>query len=607
MTLRSVSRHRWALFRYRAPHLFLLIFCLVWLSDADAGPAVEVEITGIDGELLNNVREQLDIAQLVEKPTLIPLPSVEEEPEDEVSDSGVRRVHRLANRQIRQALQPFGYYDPQIKSSLRKTEEGWFARYEIEPGPPTLVATIDIEVQGDGKEDEGIQRVVESTMLKTGQRLQHSHYENTKAGLLKAALKAGYLDAGYVKSELRVFPSQHRSEITLIVDTGPRYYFGDVQVEQDILDPDFVAKFVKIEPGEPFDTERLLTLQLALSDSGYFARVEVEIKREAAQDFHIPIVIRTSPAKKRRYGIGLGFGTDTGPRVKLATEQRRINRRGHSIISDILLSQIKQSIGTQYRVPIGNVTSDRLVYSASATSETVADDGDSDRFTLGVSRNESWRQFERRLYVRFEREDFSLGEDDDTVKYVIPGATLSQLKADNVLFPRRGYSWSVDLRGAAALLISETSFTRTEASGRIVYPLGERGRFLFRLQLGATGVEDFAELPSSERFFAGGDQSVRGYGYQKLGPTDDSGENIGGRYLAVGSAEADYLFWKKFGAAVFVDAGNADDEFPPDPQIGAGIGLRWRSPVGMLRVDLAHPFSDSDDDLRIHISIGPDL
>jgi translocation and assembly module TamA len=163
------------------------------------------------------------------------------------------------------------------------------------------------------------------------------------------------------------------------------------------------------------------------------------------------------------------------------------------------------------------------------------------------------------------------------------------------------------MRGAAALLVSDTTFIRGEASGRAVYPVAERARALFRLQVGGMAVEDFSNLPTTERFYAGGDRSVRGYKYQTLGPSDESGENTGGRYLLTGSIEADYLIWKKWGGAIFIDAGNADDDFPPNLEIGAGAGLRWRTPVGMLRLDFAHPFSNSDDNLRIHVSIGPDL
>jgi translocation and assembly module TamA len=584
----------------------LVIAGIALAALAQASERVSVEITGIEDELLDNVTAQLGIAQLDKKTRLLPLPSVDEQ-ETEVSEASVRSLHRAAPSEIRKALQPFGYYSPAIKSRLQREGDQWIASYRVNPGEPTLVTSLELGIQGDGRDNPQLRRVLESTRLTAGQRLQHVHYEQTKAALVKAALAAGYLDAKFARSEIRVHPRRHQAEIALFLDTGHRYYFGDIRIEQQILDPSLISRFVKIERGMPFDTEKLLTLQLALDDSGFFSRVEVDIQRQAAQDFHIPITIKTAPAKKWRFGTGLGFGTDTGPRLTLAAERRRINRRGHSIVADTLLSGIEQTVGAQYKIPIGNLVSDRLIFSAKTTWEDVADDGESRRLTLGINRNEKWRKFQRQLYIRFEREDFTIGEDDEIVNYFIPGATLSRLKADNVLFPRRGYSWSADVRGAAALLVSDTTFIRGEATGRAAWPLGKRGRALFRLQAGGMAVGDFAELPTTERFYAGGDRSVRGYKYESLGPEDESGENTGGRYLLTGSTEVDYLFGKKWGAAVFIDAGNADDDFPPNLEIGAGIGLRWRTPVGMLRVDLAHPFSNSDDNLRLHISIGPDL
>jgi len=590
----------------RLSRKLLITACIGLAAFVHAAERADVQITGIEGELLDNVTAQLGIAQLVRKTTLIPLPSVVGE-EDEVSEVSLRRLHRAAPSEIRKALQPFGYYSPTIKSSLERTDERWLASYRIDPGEPTLVENVELGIQGDGRDNADLRKVLESTQLATGLRLQHVHYEETKAALIKAALAAGYLDAKFLRSEVRVDPRRRKAGIALILDTGHRYYFGDIRIEQQILNPSMISSFIKIERGMPFNTDKLLKLQLALDDSGFFSRVEVDIRRKAAEDFHIPILIKTEPAKKWRFGTGLGFGTDTGPRVTLAAERRRINRRGHSIVADSLLSGIEQSVGAQYKIPIGNLVSDRLVFSSEATWEDVADDGESRRLTLGISRNEKWRTFQRQLYIRFEREDFTIGEDDQIVNYFIPGMTLSRLKADNVLFPRRGYSWSADVRGAAALLVSDTTFIRAETTGRAAWPLGEKARALFRLQAGGMAVGDFAELPTTERFFAGGDRSVRGYKYQSLGPTDESGENTGGRYLLTGSVEADYLIWKKWGAAVFIDAGNADDDFPPNLEVGAGAGLRWRTPVGMLRLDFAHPFSSSDDDLRIHISIGPDL
>ena len=587
---------------------FLLIaLTLIWTTASLAEPRVELEISGLDKALEENVRAHLAIARLVPQTGLIPFnPFEQDQPPLAITESNVRRLHRLATEEIGEALQPFGYYEPVVQAQLVHDGDTWRALYQVDTGPPTRIDQLDIQISGAGQTHDSILAAGDATRLQTGEQLLHSDYEATKQALLQAALAAGFLDARYQRAELRILKARHLAQVQLLLDTGPRYFFGPISIEQDILDPDFVQQFVHIEQGAPFNTDALLELQLALSDSGYFSRVEVTPRRAAASDFHVPVVITTKPAKPRRYAFGLGYGTDTGPRLSLVTEFRRINKRGHSVFADIRLSEILQSVGAQYKIPIGNLVSDRLIFSSRADFETFADGGSSDRYTLGISRNEEWRSLQRRLYMNYQHENFSLGDDDDTVNFFIPGFTLSQLRADNILFPRRGYSWSADLRGTPGL-ISDTTFARIELAGQRVFPLGKRGRLLLRSRLGALSVEDFSRLPTTERFFAGGDQSVRGYGYQKLAPEDDSGDVVGGQYLAVGSIELDYLFVGNFGAAVFIDSGNADDEFLPSLKTGAGIGFRWRSPVGMLRIDIAHPFDDPDDNYRLHITIGPNL
>jgi translocation and assembly module TamA len=587
---------------------FLFIaWALFWTVPSLAAPRVELEISGLDAELQENVRAHLGIARLVPQTGLIPfMPFEQDQPVLAITESNVRRLHRRASDEIGQALQPFGYYEPQVQAQLTRDGDTWQALYHVDTGPPTRIDEVDIQISGAGQAHDSILKARQASRLQRGERLLHSDYEMTKQALLQAALAAGYLDARYQRAELRILKAQHSAQVHLLLDTGPRYFFGPINIEQDILDTNFVQQFVHIEPGAPFNTDVLLELQLALSDSGYFSRVEVTPQRAAAADFHVPVVITTEAAKPRRYAYGLGYGTDTGPRLSLVSEVRRINRRGHSVLADIRLSEILQSVGAQYRIPIGNLVSDRLIFSSRADFETIADDGSSDRYTLGISHNEAWGPLQRRLYMNYQHEDFSLGEDDGRVDFFIPGFTLSTLRADDILFPRRGYSWSADLRGAPGL-ISDTSFARIELAGQRVFPLGNRGRLLLRSRLGAMSVGDFNSLPTTERFFAGGDQSVRGYDYQKLAPEDESGEIVGGQYLATGSVELDYLFVGNFGAAVFVDSGNAADEFLPSLKTGAGIGFRWRSPVGMLRIDIAHPFDDPDHDYRLHITFGPAL
>jgi translocation and assembly module TamA len=588
--------------------LAIWLLCLLPVRVAVAEPSIELDISGVEGPLLDNVRAHLSLSQYVRNGLPLPLPLIGgKTPPKLPSADQIRSLHRRAVKEIQAALQPYGYYDPVIESSLEQRGERWIAHFRIDHGKPVLIEAVDVAVTGAGQGESAIKAQLARVPLHIGSRLIHPDYDAFRAGLLRVALDAGYLDARYTKSDLRVYPEGHRAGVVLHLDTGPRYYFGPVTIEQDILAPDFVSRYVTFHQGEPFDTARLLKLQLALGDSGYFDQVELDARREQAQDSQVPVVVHTMPAVHTRYKLGLGYGTDTGPRVSLGADYLRLNRYGHGLNSNLRVSPYEQTATVNYTIPIRNLVTDRLVIGGSVDNSTdIAQGGNSRSYKFGVSQNVSLGSIQRNLYINYLHESFVLGSESDTVDFVIPGVSLSQLKSDNVLFPRRGYSWSVDLHGAPGV-ISATRFARVDAALRGVYPVSDHARLIGRTELGATTVEDFSSLPASERFFAGGDQSVRGYDYQTLAPLDSTGAVVGGRYLAVASLELDYLFAGNFGAAVFVDTGNAGDHFLPQPKTGAGIGFRWRSPVGMLRIDLAHPFDDPDSSYRIHISIGPAL
>lgn len=230
--------------------LLFFIACIACATIVRASENLKVEISGIEGELLDNVNTQLGIAQLARQTALISLPSADKG-DSEITEASIRRLHRAAKAEIRGALQPFGYYAPTIDSNLQRTDQGWVASYQIDPGEATIVDTVDLGIQGEGSDNTGLKKVLEATRFGSGQRLQHSHYEETKAALIKAALQAGYLDARFTRSEIRVDPRHNRADIALMLDTGHRYYFGDIHIDQQILDPSFLSGFVEIERGMP--------------------------------------------------------------------------------------------------------------------------------------------------------------------------------------------------------------------------------------------------------------------------------------------------------------------------------------------------------------------
>lgn len=575
---------------------FTLLVCLLHATASHARPALEVVIEGVEGGPRQNVEGYLSILLYRDSETL--------------TEAVVRRLHARAPGEIRQALQPFGYYRPEIRSELQQDNDVWRARYTITPGEPARIARIDIRVFGEGADSPAFRRWRERLALQEGAVLRHSEYNAAKESLLLLASELGYLDARYRESALRVNTLTRQAEIMLHLDTGPQYYFGPLAFEQDIMDESFLRRFLTFEAGDPFNVGKLLELQYALIDSQYYSLVEVEPRREAVDEQRrVPITVQMAPRRKHLYRLGLGFGTDTGPRLTLGWDNRRVNQRGHRSSVEMRFSEVEDSFNARYFVPLHNPATDQIIYSLGAQQSELGDTF-SEKQNVGIARSTlagAWRQTG---YVQFESERNEIGDVTDTTRLILPGINWTRSRSDNPVVPMRGWRVLLDLRGTHTGLSSDATFAQLRLQGKWIQALGEQTRILLRGEVGTTRIDDEFSLPLSQRFFAGGDQSVRGFGYNDLGPVNADGDVVGGKHLLVGSVELERRFkgeWSNWGLAAFVDAGNAMDDFDVPLARGAGVGLRWKTPVGMVRVDVARPLSVDDPDWRLHLSIGPDL
>ncbi|GAB3672832.1 autotransporter assembly complex protein TamA [Salinisphaera aquimarina] len=604
----------------RGRHILVIAIAGLLIHPAIAD-TVNIRIDGIDDPLLTNVRKSLSVAGEHDEPW---------------SGGQIRRLYRLSPDEIKNALAPFGYYNPVVTTNLdapnKEDDKTWQATFKIDHGPVTKVTTVNLAVNGPGDEYPDIKEALRDTQLAEGKRLVHADYTATKTALYNAAYNAGYLDARFSQSAIRVNPADNTAQIDLVMDTGERYYFGAVTLDQDVLNDNFAQRFVPFAAGEPFNAERLVDLQLILGDTDYFNEIEIQADRGKAERegpiedwlfdilyppedplisvgrLQIPVTVSAQPSKPQSYTLSGGYGTDTGPRVGVGVKFRHLNKRGHQFSTDLRLSAVKQSLQSSYDIPISNVAQDKLSFTAKVTNE---DFGDISSFLYGVGavRDTGWSLGRKRAYINLERETYDLndGAGDRTSTLLYPGYTITLQKADNLLDTRKGVSASLDVHGASETLGSSTDFVQAKFTGRAVLPMTSRSRLLLRTELGATEVNDFENLPPSQRFFTGGDRTVRGYSYQSISPTNGKKEDIGGQYLAVGSIETDYRVYKKFGVAAFFDAGDVANTTSFDFKRGVGIGFRYASPVGMIRLDLAHPLDDPDSNFRIHFSLGPDL
>lgn len=569
---------------------------LLWLGPLApvlaADVALTVTVDGVSGALRDNVLAGLGIYQERER--------------NDLSRGRIRALHARAPAEIRTALQPFGYYRPRIDAQLQQDDAGWHAHYDIDPGRPVPVTVVDVRAIGEGETDPEFAKLVNEFPIRKGDALNHAIYEQAKQGFQRIATERGYFDLRLVQHEVVVDVDDYHAEIHLHVDTGARYRFGEIDVEQSILDPAFVARYIRIERGQPYSAAALLDLQTTLSGTDYFSAVDVVADPQQAVDHAIPVHVRLTERKPSRYTIGFGYGTDTGVRGQLGWDWRYLNPEGHHVRTELRASHIERSLNAGYFIPIRNPRTDQYAITAAYTESNVRDIDDAIR-RFGVSRTQQRGRLQETYSLSHQDEKFAIGEETGTSTLLIPGVTWSTFLGPERIYTREGANAQLDLRGTSERIASDTSLFQARFQSKVILPLFDFGRFIARGDVGGTRITDFNRLPPSLRFFAGGDVSVRGYAYNSLGPTNAQGTVIGGKYLLVGSLEYEQHIVGNWSGAVFYDAGNALNDLNDPLRRGAGIGARWRSPIGQIRVDLASALSLPGHPLRVHIYIGPDL
>lgn len=572
----------------------LLIF-LVSLTSTTlfAQTHVEIEISGIDEKLEENVRLFLSIEQQKDHALL--------------SEGRIRRLHKIAPQEITKALQPFGYYRPTIKSELIQVNtENWVVRYQIDPGPPLLIAEFDLTISDEIHKDSEFEALIKKLPLHKGSIFDHIQYENFKTSLARMASERGYFNARFTEHRVEINLDAYEARVHLHFDGGFRYFFGAVRLDQNVIDDELLRRYIPFEEGTPYSLEQLIDLQQGLNDTDYFQSVEVSPDRTQAVGNEIPVNVALTPRLYNRYTLGLGYGTDSGARAKFGWQVPLVNKRGHRFETEAKVSQLGYSLSATYRVPVFNPRTDQMVYSTGIVKETT-DISESFLRTVGTSLKRSQGDWRQSFSLDYQLEDYVIADVSDDSTLLIPGISLSRIWGNSFIYAIDGLRFDISLRGANDNWISDTSFFQLQGGIKAINSLTQNDRLIARGNLGRIWTNEFDQLPTSVRFFTGGAQTVRGYAYQSLGPVDVDGNVVGGRYLMIGSIEYEHSFNKDWGAALFYDGGNAGNNLHDKLARGAGFGMRWKSPVGTVRVDIAQALSLDGNPWRLHINIGPDL
>jgi len=574
---------------YFRPGAFILISLL---GTAPPAASAAVSFSGLDENLEKNARALVALAAA---------------PCD-ATDWRVERLYRNADEQLQNALESLGYYRFEVEKRLSfDNPDCWSAEFEIALDEPVRIRDVNVVFDGEVIRDPGFAVGSAEDRPAPGAVLNHGVYERYKRFILSRLSTRGYFDVRLLDSSVTVEESLEFADISIHIESGPRYQFGDVTFSEGILRQELLAGYIKFHKGDAYDAVKISDLYESLNGSGYFASVSITAQPVEGMDTQVPVVVALTPAKRRVYTAGVGFATDTGIQGRLGYTNRRRNDAGHQFDARLFLSDVDSELTGTYRWPRGRPDKEwASLYGGFLRKRT--DTSRSDKTTVGIrvarNRTENWLETP---YIDFSNEDFIVGEQINNARLTTPGITWENTFGRNLRRMEKAHRMSLDLRGAHDKLLSDATFFQATASTKWIRSMGGSTRFLARADVGATITEDFAALPATVRYFTGGDTSVRGYGFETIGPVDPDGNVTGGENLIVLSIEADWLFAKNWAFAAFVDSGTAFIDTNVDFKTGIGLGVHWYSPVGPIRVDIAHPLDDADRDYRLHITFGPDL
>ncbi|MDB5854381.1 MAG: hypothetical protein JWR22_2422 [Herminiimonas sp.] len=535
----------------------------------------------------------------------------------EDSDTAVEELERLVAitpQQIKDLLATEGYFSPRVSGNLEHSGNSYTARFQVELQAPVVVASADIRFSGDiatrareeRRSEARMDRLKRQWGLGPGQRFRQAEWTDSKNALLKGLINQDYPAARIADSEARIDPTARRAELSVAVDSGPAFTFGDLQINGlDRYPERTVAGLNPIRPGDPYSQEKLNELQSRLQNSGYFKSAFAAIDVDPEHPERVPVRVDVTENERKRLSLGVGFSTDAGARLQARYLDRlflgrdlrlesnaKIDRQSRAFGGDVYFPPVYfplvqgwiPSVGAHYeRTDIANVVNDKLRSSAILTSPDRIDER-----AVGIS------------YLADRQHIEGLPVNNRQALVGLWNATMRRL--DNLLDPRRGYVASLELAAGPKGLVNQQNIARALGKGTAIYPFARRWHAVFRGQVGQVFLASRENVPEDLLFRTGGDQTVRGYGYQTLGVADN-GAVVGGRAFALASAEVVYQVTPQWGAALFHDAGNAADTWRDFHFAhGTGVGARWRSPIGPVNLDVA--FAHETRKPRLHFSLG---
>ncbi|MES2952126.1 MAG: autotransporter assembly complex family protein [Pseudomonadota bacterium] len=542
----------------------------------------------------------------------------------DLSDTELSRLMQVAKEDSRTLLATEGYFTPDIEAQLEisPSDQRRTVRLSLKPGEPTVVGEIRLQFVGAIAQDPGArlqrEKVQNDWSLRSGMRFTQDRWDAAKLQAVQQLSRERFPTASIATSLADIDPLTHDAGLQVTLDSGPAYRLGPLRITGlERYDTDLVTRLMRLPVGSSYDQADLVAAQQRLASSGYFDSAYVSLDTEGDPE-NAPVVVQLREGKLKKIVLGVGVSTDSGPRLSVEHTNHKLPWLGWRALSKLSVDNKTRSIATELTAP---PDADNWRWITSAQLQRQKSDGvdvSSQRWRGG--RRQDSEPMDRSYYLEYDRADTAASTDALPIvaQALSVNYAMTLRRFDNMPFPSRGWGLGMEVGGGATLGAQQDPFTRVLARGRYYLPLASEGagaaaqlrasRLVLRAEGGAVWARDGASLPSTQLFMTGGDTTVRGYSYRELGVVGADGLADPGRYMVNGGME-----WQRplvFGgqvsaweSAVFVDAGAvADDPGRLKPKAGVGAGVRWKSPIGPLQIDLAYGVHTQR--LRLHMNVG---
>ncbi|MGN1357251.1 MAG: autotransporter assembly complex family protein [Succinivibrionaceae bacterium] len=518
--------------------------------------------------------------------------------------------------EITRAVQVYGYYHPQI--TVKLADEADFRNglvyVEVERGTPVTIEKINVSYGVDSRVEKLLKDLEVKNKIVPGQKFTHVRYESYKSDILANAISRGYLKARITESRAVIYKDENKAEIFLTLDPGVRYKIGRINYIGFDEAQDMAARLSPLKQGAYLDTDDMVTYSQKLYQSGYFQSADVSLDYDHInwadmENVNLPINVRLSRKPYTLAEVGLGFSTDENVRFQLSHRNPWINNYGHSFNSRLKVSSVNSFVEGNYIIPHNDPINDYYRINASYEHKD-NDDTLYDSFLISghyvINDPSSW---DRDYFVEYGYDDFVQGSNDGWSSLIMPGISLSRTRMDSPIDPAFGYRVTVTFKTSLEKLLSTERISYADIVLKGLFAPTKDSRVLLRYEQGFLIGGSMSSIPPRLRFFAGGDQSIRGFGFEKIAPEDSGGNLLGGRYMSVGSAELQVPVSENLRLATFLDGGVVTNDYREntDLKMGTGFGIRYLSPVGAIRLDLGFGISEVHMPIKLHFGIGPGL